>query len=396
MAALTERILPEEHLNARGMAAYALADTYFAGDDMDGASQASLKMLRVGEKTGRLLMVVPALCDLAAIKKVQGRLYQAEELYDRERGNGWWSETAWIRGCAVPTSSAWPICCASGTSSTQPTNMQLTGIEYSRRFGVYSIWVSGYVALMRILQAQGDVEGALEALRDAERTMQTHHVRLATRIEFRTARVVQWLAVGDVETASRWAEECGGGSELEQIALARLRLAQGRAADAQRLLDRQRGAGRGGRAHRPLDRNPGACRPWPWKRWAGPTRPTRPCLRPSPWPGRRGTCASSWTWDGRCANCWSGRRAGHGGRNPMAGRSRRIAGDYVRDLLEAFADGRRRGAGAASRVALARRSAGGPPHRARAGGAATCSPRASRTRRSPAGWSSPPARSNST
>ncbi len=40
MAALTEQLLPEEHLNARGMAAYALADTYFAGDDMDGAGQA--------------------------------------------------------------------------------------------------------------------------------------------------------------------------------------------------------------------------------------------------------------------------------------------------------------------------------------------------------------------
>jgi hypothetical protein len=53
-------------------------------------------------------------------------------------------------------------------------------------------------------------------------------VRLATRIELNTARVNQWLAVGDVETAGRWTEACGGGLELEQMALARLRLAQGR------------------------------------------------------------------------------------------------------------------------------------------------------------------------
>jgi LuxR family maltose regulon positive regulatory protein len=62
---------------------------------------------------------------------------------------------------------------------------------------------------------------------------------------------VQWLAVGDVAMASRWAKECGGGSEREQITLARLRLAQGRADDAQRLLAQQRllaeAGGRNGR-----------------------------------------------------------------------------------------------------------------------------------------------------
>jgi len=40
-------------------------------------------MLRVGEKTGQLLIIVPALCNLADILKVQGRLHQAEELYSR-------------------------------------------------------------------------------------------------------------------------------------------------------------------------------------------------------------------------------------------------------------------------------------------------------------------------
>ncbi len=83
MAALTKRLLPEVHLTARGMAAYALADSYFAGDDLNSASEALLDMLRVGQKTGQLMLSIPAMCDLAAIKKVQGRLHQAKELYDR-------------------------------------------------------------------------------------------------------------------------------------------------------------------------------------------------------------------------------------------------------------------------------------------------------------------------
>jgi LuxR family maltose regulon positive regulatory protein len=253
MAALTETYLPDKHLNARGMAAYALAETCFAGDDMDGAEQASLKMLRVGEQTGRLLMAIPALCDLAAIRKVQGRLHQAQGFYDRARQ--WMVER---RGLDSRVRCPYEVGLADLLREWNRLDAALehavTGIEYSQRYGVYSLLLSGYVALMRILQAQGDVAGALDALRQAEQIGQTHHHRLAARIELRVARVGLWLAVGDVETAGRYGEECGGGSELEQIALARLWLAQGRAAETWRVLDGQRElAEAGGRTGRSIE-----------------------------------------------------------------------------------------------------------------------------------------------
>jgi LuxR family maltose regulon positive regulatory protein len=69
--------------------------------------------------------------------------------------------------------------------------------------------------------------------------MQAHRVRQALRVELETRRVALWLALGDVNTASRWAACCDGGSEREQITLARLSLAGGRAADAQQMLERQ-------------------------------------------------------------------------------------------------------------------------------------------------------------
>jgi LuxR family maltose regulon positive regulatory protein len=228
------------------MAAFALADTLLAGDDVDGARQAALKMLGVGEKTGRLLMAIPALCDLAAMKQVQGRLHEAEGLYQRARQ--WMVER---KGLDTRVRCPYEVGLAQllreWNQLEAAEEHALSAIEYSQRFGVSSYPVSGNVALMRILQAQGDVAGALDALRSAEQVLQTHHVRLATRIEFRASRVVQWLAVGDVETASHWAKECNGGSELEQIAMARLRLAQGRATDALRLLERQRALAEAGR-----------------------------------------------------------------------------------------------------------------------------------------------------
>jgi LuxR family maltose regulon positive regulatory protein len=253
MASLVDRYLAGGHPNAQGMVAYALADTYFAADDMGHAEQASQTMFRAGETTGQLLMAVPALCDLAAIKKAEGRLYQAEALYDRARQ--WMVERHGLDSrvrCPYEFGLAdllheWNRLDAAYEHAT-------TGIECAQRFGVYSLLVSGCLAWMRILQARGDVDGALDALHDAEQIAETHHLRLATRIELRTSRVVEWLAVGEVDAASRWAEACDGGSELEPIALARLYLAQGHAADAQDLLEPQRAlAEAGGRAGRSIE-----------------------------------------------------------------------------------------------------------------------------------------------
>jgi LuxR family maltose regulon positive regulatory protein len=236
MAALSKENLTEANLIAQGMADYALADTYIASDDMDSANQALLDMLRVGEKKGGLLVIISALCELANIKKALGRLNQAEDLYARAyqwmvARNGLESRLR----CAYEFGLADLLRERNQLDSAHEHVM--TGIEYRRRLGGYL--VVGDLALMHVLQAQGDVVGALEALRSAEQFMQTYDFHLAVSIEFKTARVLQWLTVGDVETASHWAEECRGGSELEQITLARLRLAQGRTADAQRLLDEQ-------------------------------------------------------------------------------------------------------------------------------------------------------------
>ncbi len=251
MAALAERRLPEDFSTARGMTAYTLADTYFASDDMDSASQKLLQLVRIGQETGQLMMLVPALCDLASVKKVQGRLHQAQELYDS--AFQWMTKRGGLDS-RVRCSYEFGLADLFRERNQLDAAYEhvMTGLKYRQRLGGYL--VVGDLTLMRVLQAQGDVEGALKALRKAEEYMQTYHFQLAIGIEFKTARVVQWLAVGDVETATHWAGECRGGSEREQITLARLRLAEGHAAEAQYLLVAQRGlAGEGGRNGRLIE-----------------------------------------------------------------------------------------------------------------------------------------------
>jgi LuxR family maltose regulon positive regulatory protein len=253
MAALAEQHLPEEHLIARGMANYALAVTYYAADDMDSTIKASLKMLDIGKKLDRLLMVVTALCDLGSAKKVQGQLRQSQEYYDRARRwlverNGMDSRVR----CVYEV--GWADSLLQWNELDAAYEHAVTGIEYCQRFAAPSEMTWGYVTLMRVLQAQGDVEGALDALYDAEQVLEAHSVRQALRVELETKRVALWLAVGDTLTAKRWAAYCDGGSEREQVALARLRLAEGRASDAQLLLERQRAlAESGGRVGRLIE-----------------------------------------------------------------------------------------------------------------------------------------------
>ena len=252
MAELMKIYLPgEENLVARATAAYALEDTYFATDEMESASQALTDLLRIGEKTNQLMIIVPALSDLAAIQKVLGNLHQAENLY--ARAYQWLVES---NGLDTRVRCSYEFGLAEILREQNQLDAAyehaMTGIEVRKRQGGYN--VIGDLALMRVLQARGDTDGALQALHAAERAVQIYPFQLALMIEFKTARVIQWLAAGDVQMASLWAKECAGGSELEQITQARLELAQGHAIAAQQLLARQRSlAETGGRKGRLIE-----------------------------------------------------------------------------------------------------------------------------------------------
>ena len=243
--------LPETHTIAHWMAAYALADACMAKDDMEGASQELQDMLRVGQHTGQLILSVPALCDLAAVRKVQGRLNQAEELYARAH-----HLMVAHKGLDSRVRCSYEFGLADlfreRNQLDQAYEHAIVAIELRQRLGGFL--VVGDLVLMRILQARGDLEGAMEALNNAEKYMQTYPFQMAVTLEFKTERVAQCLAAGDVQTASQWADACDGGSELEQIVLARLQLVQGKSADALRRLDLQRHHARmGGRKGRLIE-----------------------------------------------------------------------------------------------------------------------------------------------
>jgi LuxR family maltose regulon positive regulatory protein len=233
MAEYAREHLPADHITGLGMAAYTLADTYFACDDFERAARVLLEMIKIGEKTAQLMILIPALCELAMIRKAQGRLQQAEELLDQ--AYQWLVDhnSLEIRlRCSYEFDMAELL--RERNQLDAAYKHALLGDEYRKRHGGYLM--VGDLTLMRIYQARGDTQRALKTLHTAEQIMEAHQFQLAIYTEFKTARVLQWLAVGDLDKAAHWAEECTGGTEREQIALARLWLAQGQINEAQQVL----------------------------------------------------------------------------------------------------------------------------------------------------------------
>lgn len=237
MAALTKQALKKQPVTARGMAAYALADACIAHDNLDEAQSALSEMLEVGEATGQMILIVTALCEMATISKIQGRLHQAKSLYERayaklEKLNGLQSRLR----CAYEFGLAdllreWNQLDAAHEHAA-------LGLNYRQRLGGYL--VMGDIPTIRIFLAQGEIEKALSMLHNAEHLVQIYHFQMALLTEFRATRVEFWLSQGDVATANGWVKACQGDADLDRIALARVWLAQGRIDDAQRLLGQLR------------------------------------------------------------------------------------------------------------------------------------------------------------
>jgi LuxR family maltose regulon positive regulatory protein len=211
-------------------------------------------MMRLGQEADRPLLALPAMCNLADVKKVQGHLREANDLYQTIHQLMLEQDAADSR-VRLSFEIGLSDLLYEWNDLEAARDHVMVGIEYCQRFGVYiTHMVLGHLVLMRVLQAQGYTAGALDALRKAEEVARSSRIQQGATIRFKTGQVRQWLATGDLDAAGRWADQSGGYSELEQIARARVRMAQGRVDEALELLQRQAGAAEaGGRSGRLIE-----------------------------------------------------------------------------------------------------------------------------------------------
>lgn len=253
LAALAEECLPQDHLIARGMSNYALAVTHFANDNMAQAEAASERMLAIGKKLDRLLMVITALCDLASVRKVQGSLLAAQVYY--ETAHEWLVEK---NGLDSRLRCPYEVGLAELTylwnRLDEAEAHARTGIEYSQRFHVPSEHVAGLLALQDVQLARSDTRAAFRTLQHAEAVSKEHYVRLIVKQELSRARANYSLRVGDRKRARRWVDDEAGASEIEQITAGHVLLVLGESTLAlKRFQDLEAVAFSGGRTGRLIE-----------------------------------------------------------------------------------------------------------------------------------------------
>jgi LuxR family maltose regulon positive regulatory protein len=80
------------------------------------------------------------------------------------------------------------------------------GIALAHRWGEVGT-ISGYTGLARVRQAQGDGQGALEAVQTALQVAERFDAMEVDDIGAALCRARLWIAQGNIEAAARWAEE---------------------------------------------------------------------------------------------------------------------------------------------------------------------------------------------
>ena len=243
-------LLAEDNLMTRSPAKYVQGLAYFGRGNFSAARQAYRDAITYSRQADNLSIGLMATGSLMQLTLKQGQLQQAAALYRQARLLGE-QQGGVVLG---PTGVA---CVHMGEVLREWNDFETAerilaeGIELCKQqMSMPEIVLEGYISLARVRHAAGDGQGAVEALEQVEEHLAELRLRSGNvqMIISQTLanRVRLWLAQGNLTAAIYWADEQGlkTDDDLDQdhpdnyILLARVCLAQGRADEALRVLER--------------------------------------------------------------------------------------------------------------------------------------------------------------
>jgi len=198
--------LPESNQAVRSVVTFTLGTAYRLIGDHRKATQALEAARRAGRMSGNRYLELGALFTLADLTFDQGKLRQAFDIYQ---------ETLQLAtqpgGLKMPAAGMAYF----GLGLVRYEWNDLDGakadaqqaIELCQRWGHFVNLAASFVLLSRLKQAQGDFDGAQQAIHKAEELTRSHALALRAESWVTGFRVRLWLSQGNLEAAIRWAEE---------------------------------------------------------------------------------------------------------------------------------------------------------------------------------------------
>ncbi|MCK4472189.1 MAG: helix-turn-helix transcriptional regulator, partial [Anaerolineae bacterium] len=233
MAQRAVELLPEGDY-MRSLVGIALGAAHESQGDVVAAQQAYAEASASAQKSGYRSLSVSATCYLGMAQAKQARLHESFGTYREalELAIG-------LDGRQLPA-AGFPLVKLGNLSrewnDLETASRDLTkGVDLCAQWGQADFLADGYVALMRLQLAQGNLRGALNTLQKVERLAQRAKVDHFIICWLDECRLRLWLSEGNLAAAVRWAQTSGlrvdselsYHHDLHHINLARVLVAQG-------------------------------------------------------------------------------------------------------------------------------------------------------------------------
>jgi LuxR family maltose regulon positive regulatory protein len=199
--------LPEDDLFLRNLATWILGLSHLVDGDLATSTHALDQVARTSHRAGNVMIAVMVLCNIAELRMQQGRLYQANDIYQQALE---WAkdEQGHLLPIAGEALMGLGSLCYQWNDLEAATRYLVEGIELTGRWGEVGA-MDGYISLAHVRQAQGDVDGAQEALQKARQLALKTDVTELDDILVAAHQAHLSVAQGDLEAALCWLEERG-------------------------------------------------------------------------------------------------------------------------------------------------------------------------------------------
>ncbi|MCP4535338.1 MAG: response regulator transcription factor, partial [Delftia sp.] len=198
-------LLPEDDLATRGFAAWRLSYALRASDGLAAATQAALEASAISQAAGDSHVAVMALCDLAWLLSLQGRLHEAADTYRdalrltqeyASRSGRQLPVTGYVYGRMSTIQREW-------NDLQAAVRLARKGVELCQRWGWTEAYADCCLYLALALLAAGDGQEALDVIQRAKQAARALSPWYATAMDMFEVSIQ--LALGDVARAVRWA-----------------------------------------------------------------------------------------------------------------------------------------------------------------------------------------------
>ena len=224
-------LVPEDDHLRRGSAAGFLGLAYWTSGDLEAAHRSYAECMALVQRAGHISDAIGCSIALADIRISQGRLREAMGTYERGLQLATEQGTPVLRGAADMYVGMSELYRERNDLHTA-TQLLLRSKELGEHMGLPQNRYRWCVAMARTREAQGDLDGALDLLQEAERLYVSDFFPYVRPIAALVTRV--WVAQGRLGEALDWARELGLSvhddlsylREFEHITLARVLLAR--------------------------------------------------------------------------------------------------------------------------------------------------------------------------